>query len=284
MKVDNYHESVMTHEVLEALHIKNQALYIDATLGNGGHALEISKSGGLVLGIEADEKMLSIAKERLANANPTPKLIQGNFVNIAEIAKENGFEKVSGIVFDLGVSNLHLTTDDRGFSFGMKDSPLDMRLDEKSQGVRASDLLNALREDQLINLFEVTMDSGSSRWLSKRIVEARENRPFKVVSDLLEICWELRSKPGLNSATLPFLALRIAVNSELDNLSKVLPIAYDLLLPSGRLIIISFHSEEDRIVKRFFGGIGHSHLILPSHEEVGKNPRARSAKLRFIEK
>ncbi|MFI5241088.1 MAG: 16S rRNA (cytosine(1402)-N(4))-methyltransferase RsmH [Microgenomates group bacterium] len=284
MKTDNYHESVMIHEVLEALHVKNQALYIDATLGTGGHTLEISKLGGQVLGIEADSKMLSIAKERLVNANPTPKLVHGNFMDIEKIVKDNGYDKVSGILFDLGVSNLHLTTDDRGFSFSNPDLPLDMRLDAKTQGVSASDLLNALREDQLIDLFAVTMDPGSAKWIARRVVENRGFKTFEKVSDLLEICRELKSKPTLNSATLPFLALRIAVNSELDNLFKVLPIAYDLLDEGGRLVVISFHSEEDRIVKRFMANFGPNELILPSHEEIEKNPRSRSAKMRFLEK
>lgn len=284
MKNDNYHESVMVQEVIEALHIKNQALYIDATLGTGGHTLEISKLGGKVLGIEADSAMLSIASERLKNANPTPKLVHGNFTDMNQIAKHNDFDKVSGILFDLGVSNLHLTTDSRGFSFNNPDSPLDMRLNLESQGVRASDLLNVLREDQLVNLFAKVMEEGSSKWIARRVVEERGLKPFEKVGDLLLICKELRSKPGINSATLPFLALRIAVNSELDNLAEILPIAYDLLEENGRLVVISFHSDEDRIVKRFFSTFGKTNVILPSESEINKNPRARSAKLRVLEK
>lgn len=277
MKTDEYHESVMVREVIKNLHIKNQAKYIDATLGTGGHTIEIAENGGVVLGIEADPKMLELAKVRLKDSRPTPKLVQGNFIDIDKIAKKEGFDKVSGILFDLGVTNLHLTSDSRGFSFGDPDSDLDMRLNLDTQGVKASDLINALREDQLVDLFSQTMDAGSTRWLVNRIIQMR---PVSTVGDFLNICSGLRGKPGLNSATLPFLALRIAVNNELDNLEEVLPKAYELLEVGGNLIVISFHSGEDRIVKKF----GDSVLIYPKDDEISGNPRARSAKMRVIKK
>src|SRR3989344_2089045 len=153
-----YHESVMVREALEALHLKNQANYIDATLGTGGHTLEIARLGGRVLGIEADPKMLEIAKRRLEEEKlKNFKLELGNFISIETLARKNNFIDISGILFDLGVSNLHLTSDIRGFSFNNPDDPLDMRLDTSTQGVSASDLLNVLREDQLISLFSTTM-------------------------------------------------------------------------------------------------------------------------------
>jgi 16S rRNA (cytosine1402-N4)-methyltransferase len=291
MKNDNYHESVMTREVVENLHIsnglhlKNQAKYIDATLGTGGHTLGIVKDGGQVLGIEADPEMLAIARKRIEKETEKAnyKLVNGNFVDIDKIAKENGYEKVSGILFDLGVSNLHLTDASRGFSFGSPDADLDMRLNRETQGVKASDLLNLLRRDQLTELFMETLDPGPSRWLSSRVLAFREDQKIEKVGDLLEICRGLKTgKKALNEATLPFLALRIAVNSELDNLRNALPKAYDLLIEGGRLIVITFHSREEEIVKEFFGKKGE--YITPSISEVNKNQRARSAKMRILEK
>ena len=264
----------MVREAVEQLHIKTGSKYIDATLGNGGHTLEITKAGGIVLGIEADPEMLKIAESRLGDK---AKLVLGNFKNIDTIATENGFDKVSGILFDLGVTNIHLTNDSRGFSFSNPNLQLDMRLNPEGQGVKASDLLNALREDQLIQLFETTLDSGSSRWLARRVIL---ERPIETVGDFLKVCEGLKSKQGLNPATLPFLAVRISVNSELDNLKEVLPKAYELLESGGRLVVISFHSGEDRLAKEFMKG----ELILPKGEEISKNPRARSAKMRVYEK
>jgi 16S rRNA (cytosine1402-N4)-methyltransferase len=282
MTDDNYHESVMTSEVVESLHIKKARKYIDATLGTGGHTLAIAEQGGQVLGIETDPEMLAIATKRLANIKPIPKLVLGNFVDIDKIAKENGYTEVSGIVFDLGVSNIHLKDSLRGFSFGNPEADLDMRLNHEIQGVKASDLLTILRPDQLVELFMVTLDPGPSRWLSKRVANYRQDKQIKTVSDFLEICKGLKTgKKTLHEATLPFLALRIAVNSELDNLKTVLPKAYDLLAEDGKLIVITFHSREEEIVKEFFGK---GDEYTPSVLEVDRNQRSRSAKMRILQK
>lgn len=280
----NYHESVMTREIIENLHVKNQAKYIDGTLGTGGHTLGIAKEGGIVLGIETDPEMLRMASERLVEENiENCKLVNGNFIDIDTIAKEQGFEKVSGIVFDLGVSNIHLKDNLRGFSFSNPEAELDMRLNRESQGVKGADLLNVLRNDQLEEMFMVTLDPGPSRWLSSNIQAFRKEKLFETVGDFLKICEGLKTgKKMLNEATLPFLALRIAVNSELDNLRNVLPKAYDLLEVGGRLIVITFHSKEEDIVKDFFGKNGAT--ITPSGTEVDKNKRSRSAKMRILEK
>lgn len=279
----NYHESVMTEEVINNLHVKNQAKYIDATLGTGGHTFAIAQKEGKVLGIEMDPEMLSIAKERFTQYEDRVTLVNGNFTQIDEIAKNNGFDKVSGIVFDLGVSNLHLKDIERGFSFANPEAELDMRLNKKIQGVKASDLLNVLRQDQLVDLFNETLEPGPSRWLAGRVVSFRQKRNFEKVGDLLEVCQGLRTgKKRLNEATLPFLALRIAVNSELDNLKSTLPKAYDLLEEKGNLVIITFHSKEEKIVKEFLGK--RSDFVSPSLEEVEKNQRSRSAKMWVIKK
>jgi 16S rRNA (cytosine1402-N4)-methyltransferase len=289
------HESVLVNEVVEALHIEKARKYIDATVGNGGHSLEILKGGGKVLGIDLDPKMVEISVKRLGSEAVPPgrwKIVQGNFVNIDRIAKENNWKLVAGILFDLGVTNIHLNDAKRGFSFENPDASLDMRIDPLTQGVKAADLLNVLREDQLRSLFEVTLDPGAAKWISGRVIHSRALKPIETVADMLEIAEGLRSgRYGLNEATLPFLAIRIAVNSELSNLEETLPKAFDLLEKGGRLVVISFHSKEDAIVKNFFKEkkIDGAEIItfkpvLAGEEEVNVNRRARSAKMRVLEK
>ena len=237
--------------------------------------------------------MLGIAEKRLKDSGLTGyKLVNGNFTNIERIANQNGFNPVDGILFDLGVTNLHLKDLERGFSFENSEALLDMRIDPESQGVKASDLLNVLREDQLTDLFNVTLDPGAAKWVTGRVIHARNEKTIMTVGDMLEICEGLKTgKTGLNSATLPFLALRIAVNSELSNLEEVLPKAFDLLASGGRLVVISFHSGEDTIVKNFFKEkvrLGATAIttkpVLAGFEEIGTNRRARSAKMRVIQK
>ncbi|MCX6705270.1 MAG: 16S rRNA (cytosine(1402)-N(4))-methyltransferase RsmH [Candidatus Woesebacteria bacterium] len=292
---NNLHESVLLKEVREALHIDKGFKYIDATVGNGGHSLEILKEGGQVLGIDLDPEMVEISIKRLGGEAFPPsrwKIVRGNFIHIDSIAKENGFNPVNGILLDLGVTNLHLKDLERGFSFGNPEAPLDMRINSETEGVKASDLLNVLREDQLEDLFKVTLDPGAAKWITGRVLHSREGKTIATVGDLLEISEGLKiGKPGLNEATLPFLALRIAVNSELSNLEEVLPKAFDLLIKGGRLVVISFHSGEDAIVKNFFkekskdgAKITTFKPILAGEEEISVNRRARSAKMRILEK
>lgn len=289
---NSYHQSVMVGQVVDQLHVKKGSSYIDATLGTGGHTLEIANKGGMVLGIDADLEMITVAKKRMKGLKNI-KLVQGNFVTIDKIAKENDFPEVDGILFDLGVSNIHLKNLERGFSFENPEADLDMRLDPNTQGVKASDLLNVLREDQIEDLFAVTLEPGAAKWITGRVLHSRAAKPISKVSDLLEICEGLKTgKTGLREGTLPFLALRIAVNSELDNLREVLPKAFDLLKPEGRIVVISFHSKEDEIVKEFFKEKNlrlQARLITfspvrASITEVSVNRRARSAKMRVIEK
>jgi len=281
MKNEKYHEPVLVHEVLEALGLvaplKTHARIIDATVGTGGHSLEMVKRGANVLGIEADKEMIEIAEERVK-----AKIVHGNFRDIGKIAFENGFNRVDGIIFDLGVSNIQLLAKEYGLSFSDPDAPLDMRLDKDRQGVTAADLLNGLRQDQLKKLFQVTLMPFQTNYIVKNILLRRENKFFERVGDFTNLCLNMRVKGSLHPATLPFLALRIAVNSELENLKEALSQVPGLLKKGGRLLVITFHSGEDKIVKSFFGKSGQ--IIFPSEIEINNNPRARSAKLYVFEK
>lgn len=270
-----YHESVLVKEVIESLHLNTSSQngkYIDCTLGTGGHTEAILKGGGSVLGIEADPKMLEIAKERLVGTSST--LVLGNFDNLEKIAKENGFSEVDGILLDLGVSNLHLKQDTRGFSFEAGAQELDMRLNPETQGVKASDLLNALDQTQLTHLFEAVLSHNEAKRIASRIMSTR---PIYTVSELVEVLKDIPHKEHLNPATLPMLALRIAVNSELDNLKKVIPEAFGLLKKGGRLLIITFHSGEEKVLEKYI--TDRTKIRIPSYEEINKNKRSRSAKL-----
>jgi len=302
MKNGNYHEPVMVQEVTNAFAPLDNARIIDATLGSAGHSLALIKAGANVLGIETDSQMLEIAVRRLEEARPTPldktisrgsfKLVKGNFKDIDQIAESVGFKDVGGVLFDLGVSNMQLKSHNRGFSFSNPEADLDMRIDPESQGVKASDLLNGLRGDQLISLFGETLDSGSAKWLTKRILNKRDESPIKTVEDFLKACEGLRTKKDLHEATLPLLALRITVNSERENLKEALPKAFSLLKMEGKVAVITFHSGEKKVVLDFFHskkreneGIFLTQApIIPTKEEVANNPSARSAELWIFKK
>lgn len=298
-KVD-YHEPVLVHEVTDGLHIDNQARIIDATVGTGGHSLEFLRLGAKVLGIDADEEMLKIAEERLKDACPAPnpqvgcffKLVHGNFREIDEIAKREDFAPVGAILLDLGTTSIQLTDSQRGFSFSHSEAPLDVRINPSLQGLKGADLLNALREDQLMVLFGKVLSHFEAKKLAKAIIEARQIKKFETVGDFLGAAAGLRTKPGLHPGTLPFLALRMAVNSELENLREALPKAISLLGRGGRLGVITFHSGEEKEVVGFFRKVSREGLetfitkspIVPEETEIEKNPGARSAKLFIFEK
>jgi 16S rRNA (cytosine1402-N4)-methyltransferase len=281
--IERVHKPVLVDEVLSYLEenapLKNQKI-IDATVGTAGHSLEIVKRGAELLGIETDSEMIKVAEERLAGQGEY-KLVNGNFKDIDSIVKKEGFDQVDAVIFDLGVANPQLISPERGFSFGNPEAVLDMRMDKEKQGVTAADLLNGLREDQLKTLFSRILYRSQANYLARRIIERRQNQPFKLVEDFLSVCRELRVKPSLNPATLPFLALRMAVNSELENLEEALPKAFSLLRKGGRLLVITFHSAEEKIV-RSFKKVGDP--IVPTEEEIRENPRSRSAKLFILEK
>lgn len=304
------HTPVMVQEVLSAFNLRehvntlrnaqgtNVPKIIDATLGAGGHTRHLLGAGASVLGIELDDAMREIAQAKLegfqgeiGNACPPFKLVVGNYKNIASIAKSNGFGEVDGVLFDLGVASPQLTSKTRGFSFSDPSASLDMRKNAKTQGVTAADLLNSLRKEQLVTLFAVTLTKTSASKLAEEVLLRRESKPFETVNDLLAAIAraKLPAKGKTHKATLPFLALRIAVNSELADLPQALNEAYSLLKPFGRLVVISFHSSEDLVVvetARQMPNARQIHLLAltPRQAEVASNPRSRSARLRVIEK
>ena len=296
--MDTYHISVLLQEAVDALKVKPGKKYIDGTLGGGGHTGAILERGGEVLGIDFDEEALEYVGEKLKVKSSKFKvgedlvLARGNFKDIDVIAKEKGFKNVSGIILDLGVSSHHFDTAERGFSF-QKEGPLDMRMDQ-SLHVKAADLINILTRGEMYELFTKLGEEWGARPIIESIIRARQIKPIETTGELAEIIsrGKQRHKSESNPATRIFQALRIAVNDELNNLREVLPKAVALLAPGGRLAIISFHSLEDRIVKHTFkqfeddglGKIITKKPVVPGEEEIERNKRARSAKLRVFEK
>jgi len=289
-----YHEPVLLKEVIEQLKVEKGNRYIDATLGDGGHSIGILKKGGKVLGIEINEAAFERANKRIVDEGLAENFVGvlGNFKNIDELAKEKDFNEVSGIVYDLGYSSFELEEGGLGLSF-LKDEPLDMRLD-KTLGVTAEDLVNSLSEKELASLIFTYSDERLARRLAREIVKARGLKKIQTSAELAEII-QSASSPGyergrIHPATRTFQALRIAVNDELANLEKSLPLAARLLLPGSVITLITFQSLEDKVAKEF-GRSARSSIkevtekpITPSEEEVSSNPRSRSAKLRVFEK
>lgn len=292
-----YHIPVLFKEVLYFLDVRSGRRFIDATVGGGGHTEAILKLGGEVLGIDTSLVALRLAGEELKEEKGV-SLVRGNFADIGRIAKQEGFGKVDGILFDLGVANFQLDNPSLGLSF-RSEGPLDMRIDP-SLGVCASDLVNALPEKELYELFSQVGQEKHALEIARAIISARSVKPFETTRDLarlVEDIYQRRQKvkgkrQKIHPATRVFLALRIAVNLEFENLKSALPQAVGLLRPGGRLAVISFHSGEDRIVKHFLkeeeksgkAKILTKKPVIPSETEVQENPRARSAKMRVAEK
>lgn len=286
----------MVAEVLEALAIKPDGIYLDGTVGGGGHAREIALrlKNGLLIGLDCDPNALEIARGHLQEFTDRVRLVHANFAQLDKVLDELKIRSVDGILLDLGVSLTQLDTAERGLSFRLA-GPLDMRLDP-TQELTAADLVNSLDERELTRIFR---DYGEERWaarIAKNIGSARQNKPIETTSDLVRIIEQsipaaVRYKSRIHPATRVFQALRIAVNNELENLQKALMAGFERLAPDGRFVVISFHSLEDRIVKRFFRTqlkAGHAQQIWgpirPSAQECAQNPRARSAKLRALQK
>ena len=309
------HIPVLYQEVLAGLQMKPGGHYIDATVGGGGHArgiLMASAPAGELLGIDADPMAVATAREQLAEFGKRAVLVQGSFADLEEIALGHGFCPVDGIFLDLGLSSMQLEATGRGFSFQL-DGPLDMRFDpltvrrqasgrRPSQITTAADLVNTLAVKELADILFQYGEEPQARRIARAIVVERPINTTGELAALVERTVGRRRK--IHPATRTFQALRIAVNNELECLAEALPQALRLLMPSGRLAIISFHSLEDRLVKQFFRneardclcpsevlicicghqaalGIVTKKPIKPSADEVTANPRSRSAKLRI---
>ncbi len=298
------HIPVLSEEVLKFLACRGDGIYIDATLGGGGHArmiLEATSPGGTLIGIDRDLNALETARESLADYRERAKLIHGNFRDLKEICQKLGVTEVRGILMDLGMSSDQLEKTHRGFSFNFPDDPIDMRMDESTE-FTAADALNGLSERDLRDIF---WRYGEERWaaaIAREIVTTRRRYPFRRVGDLVgavKRAIPAKARHGRrHMATRVFQALRIYVNGELEALEQGLESGLSLLAKGGRMVVISFHSLEDRMVKQafnaakrepeLFGGKRFSVLtrrpIRPSEGEIQANPRARSAKLRAIER
>ena len=282
------HISVLKSEAVDALQVRVGGSYIDATLGGAGHTIEIAKLGGRVLGIDTDTQALGIAKENLTAAGVTGwTLAQGNFRDIEQIAKDNEFERVDGILFDLGVSSFQLDTPERGFSYRFTDAPLDLRMNQSSGGT-ASELVNTASEDELYEIFATFGEEQFSRDISRAICRARSVSRIEKVEDLVAVVTGAVKDVHNGVLSRVFQALRIAVNDELGSIRSGMDGAEKLLKAGGMLVVISFHSLEDRIVKQYMlkgdWKVITKHPLLPSEEEIGSNRRSRSAKLRIAQK
>ena len=307
------HLPVMPVEVLGTLAAAPGSLQIDATIGGGGHTeriLEAASPDGRVLGLDADQAAIERVALRLARFGDRLVLRQANFRELASVAPAAGFPAVDGALFDLGLSSFQLADRDRGFGF-RAGGALDMRFDT-TRGVPASELLATLDADELAALFRKYGEEPSAWKIAKTIVAARSTAPIETAEELAQVVESVspvnpRQRRRIHPATRVFQALRIAVNEELDALSEGLAAAVDLLRPGGRLVVLSYHSLEDRIVKRFFAAerrgcvcppetpvcvCGHSPRLrlvtrpsmTPTDAEIDANPRARSARLRAVER
>ncbi|HRY36371.1 MAG TPA: 16S rRNA (cytosine(1402)-N(4))-methyltransferase RsmH [Candidatus Magasanikbacteria bacterium] len=304
------HTPVLLNEVIENLNLKKGAKVIDCTLGDGGHSEAILEHIGLrgkLLGLDADPESILRAKRFLYRFEDQIVFARENFSNLENIAKENDFVSVDAILFDLGWSSPQFAERSRGFSFD-KDEPLNMRYDNRCQVfgsencVDASLIINEYSLEDLIWIFKNYGEEELSREIAEEILSERKIKRIATSRELTEVILKVYRKKlrtdkeipwigGIHPATKVFQALRIAVNNELEILKNTLPLAFELLNKGGRLAVISFHSLEDRIVKQFFQSLPYAKSkiitkkpISASEEEIKINPRARSAKLRVIEK
>ncbi|HJS28840.1 MAG TPA: 16S rRNA (cytosine(1402)-N(4))-methyltransferase RsmH [Anaerolineales bacterium] len=301
------HEPVLYQEIIQAIRPSSEGTYVDCTVGAGGHAsgiLEASSPNGRLLGLDLDLAALELAGSRLRQFERRVHLVHASFTSLSTQLRRLGWEQVQGVLFDLGISSMQVDMPARGFSF-QEEGPLDMRFDVDSP-LMASDLINTLPADELANLI---FEFGEERYSRRIAAEIVRNRPVSSTLELAGIISRAtgRRRSRIHPATRTFQALRIAVNHELESLEEGLPQAIEALEPGGRLAVISFHSLEDRIVKRTIQResrdcicppgqptctCGHVASLRPvtrkpvvaGEAEVLKNPRARSAKLRVAEK
>ena len=282
------HTPVLVDEVLEFLNPRPGGRFIDVTVGAGGHAasiLEKSEPDGKLLAVDQDQEALALARENLSRFAPRVSFAHANFSSVVDVADHHGFEGVDGVLADLGVSSMMLDQPERGFSFRF-DGPLDMRMD-RSQGLTAADVVNHTGERELADILFKYGEERRSRPIARSIVRSR---PHHSTGDLVHAVQAVTG-PGrharIHPATRTFMALRLVVNRELENLEKFLVDAPGLLRAGGRLVVISFHSLEDRIVKHTMRSIGQvltRKVVRAGDTECRQNPRARSARLRALER
>ncbi len=283
---DPPHKSVLLREVVAALSPREGGVYVDATLGAGGHTEAILEFiGTRVIAVDRDEVALAIAKERLARFGDRVTFVHGRFAEIEGHLKALGAGLVDGLFADIGVSSMQLTEADRGMSF-RKDGPLDMRMD-RSSGSTALDLIDALSDDELADVLFRFGEERRSRRVARCIKQSREAGELHTTLDLRRAVVRAVGPArigGVDPATRTFQALRIAVNDEVGELTALIDAALRVVAPGGVFAVISFHSLEDRLMKRAMRGGGWTPLtkkpVLPSDAETAENPRARSAKLR----
>lgn len=303
--MDFVHKSVLFDEAIESLNIDKSKIILDGTAGGGGHSREIAKRAGRLIAVDQDPDAIKVLHERLDSFDNVT-IVQNNFSNVKDILKEQGIEKIDGMLLDLGVSSFQLDTAQRGFSYHA-DAPLDMRMSKS--GLSAKDVVNTYSEAELADILFRYGEEKFARRIAKNIVFHRQNKEIETTGELVDIIKESYPKAKMRDshpARKTFQAIRIEVNAELDALEKTLDSALDCLSSGGRLSIITFHSLEDRMVKDKFNSwvnpctcpkefpvcvCGKKPLgkmpfkfKAPSEAELEKNPRARSSKLRCFEK
>ncbi len=303
---EDYHLPVLLEEVTHYLAPKRDNLYLDATLGGGGHSEQLLRVGANVIGLDQDPAALSFARARLGDYRDSFGAIQGNFREFGEILETIGISGLDGVLLDLGISSRQVDDADRGFSFS-KPGPLDMRMNPDVE-VTAAELVNNCEEEELARVFYEYGEERASRRIARGIVERRQVKSFQCTTDLAQFVESMVPRRGrTHPATRVFQALRIAVNNELRALEEALSEVPKWLRPGGRLVVISFHSLEDRIVKSYLKRCSQAQVdrpewpapkknpehyfklvinkgLAPSPEEIKSNPRARSARLRVAER
>lgn len=307
------HKSVLLYETIDSLNVKPDGIYVDGTLGGGGHALEVCKrlgTYGRLIGIDQDGDAIKAASERLEAYEDKVTVVRSNYENIQTVLKDLGIERVDGIYLDLGVSSYQLDIRSRGFTYREEDAPLDMRMDQRNEQT-AADIINTYSE---FDLYRIIRDYGEDKFaknIAKHIVRERQIKPIETTGELSEIIKgaipaKVRAVGG-HPSKRTFQAIRIELNKELEVLMKSLDTMIDLLNPGGRLSVITFHSLEDRIVKTRFktnedpcicpsnfpvcvcgkkskGRVITRKPIVPSEEEIEENKRSKSSKLRVFER
>jgi 16S rRNA (cytosine1402-N4)-methyltransferase len=287
-----WHTPVLAGAVVEWLRIRPDGTYVDATVGTGGHSLEIAQrlTTGRLLGIDRDAQALELARERLRDYERQVTLVQANFSQIGGVVREQGLPPVDGLVADLGVSSLQLDTADRGFAFRHR-GPLDMRMN-RDEELAAADIVNRWSERELADLLFYQGEERDARRIARGIVRARPIRDTEHLATVVAGARKAKGRQKLHPATKTFLALRIAVNREMEELEQFLSGAPATLAFEGRWVMLSYHSLEDRQVKQAFrrlAAAGELKIltkkpIMPTEQEIDANPRARSVRMRVAEK